>query len=88
MGGREVMRCCSHFPVQTVGAWGFILSALVFCWETQRTWWLPAPLKIGWQVHHAGDLMHVRVCSMPYPLPKPAPRGIASRVPLCGAESI
>lgn len=35
---------------QTVGSWGFIISAAIFMLETQRKWFIPAPLSLGWQV--------------------------------------
>ncbi len=36
--------------MQIAGAWGFIISAIVFMLECQDKWWKPAPLRIGWQV--------------------------------------
>lgn len=35
---------------QTVGAWGFIISAGIFMFETQRKWYILAPLSLGWQI--------------------------------------
>lgn len=47
-----MLRTCAEKLVlmQIVGAWGFILSAIVFMLECQDKWWKPAPLRIGWQV--------------------------------------
>mmetsp|Transcript_21318 Transcript_21318/g.64142 ORF Transcript_21318/g.64142 Transcript_21318/m.64142 type:complete len:390 (+) Transcript_21318:300-1469(+) len=40
----------SFWTLQTVGAWGFIISSVIFMLEVQHKWWQPAPLKLGWQV--------------------------------------
>lgn len=42
--------------LQVVGAWGFIISSLMFCLEVQRRWWLPAPFILGWQVLNCPEL--------------------------------
>ena len=39
--------------VQTIGSWGFIISATMFCLEVQKHWWLPRPLNLGWQARSA-----------------------------------
>lgn len=54
---------------QAIGAWGFVLSAMVFMGETQSKWWKPSLLKIGWQVSclSAGCIqagLHAVACSM------------------------
>lgn len=36
--------------LQVVGASCFIISAIMFMLEEQTAWYLPAPLRIGWQV--------------------------------------
>ena len=43
----------SVWYAQTIGSWGFIISATMFCLEVQKHWWLPRPLNLGWQARLA-----------------------------------
>ncbi len=45
--------CCRNRMargMQVVGAMGFIIASIMLLNETQKHWWQPKPLDIGWHV--------------------------------------
>ncbi|KAM0749953.1 hypothetical protein T439DRAFT_357464 [Meredithblackwellia eburnea MCA 4105] len=39
-----------YWACQVIGAPCFVIAGAMFCIEVQNKWWLPAPLKLGWQI--------------------------------------